>query len=233
MEDTMRIKDKNSRRAAVTAFSAVLLVGICAGCGGTSEKKQAQESATPPAAAPPKPGTPQVKKSAAVAAKAENPKPAVRAQKKTAADGVGKGSASYTAKGHPAGSATFWAEEMDVDDSGNPVLVDVGLDKKDKVLYVAKERTFSCSNGGTADGEVLMAVYGKGNTKDKPAGSGWFVAELDAGECGVPTAGLYGCKFDADGNPTECGGAVVQEEADDVTITPLPQGGPGAPSGGQ
>jgi len=87
-----------------------------------------------------------------------------------------------------------------------------------KVMYLSRERTFACANGGTADGSVLMVVYGKGNTLGKPAGSGWYVAELDEGECGVKSAGLYGCKFDASGTATECGAAAINEETDEVVI---------------
>jgi hypothetical protein len=44
-------------------------------------------------------------------------------------------------------------------------------------------------------------------------------AELDAGKCAVPVAGLYGFKFDVDGNPTQCGAAAIREDSDDIVIT--------------
>ena len=68
-----------------------------------------------------------------------------------------------------------------------------------------------------------MVVYGKDNKLDKPTGSGWWVAELDAGECGVHEAGLYGCRFDPNGTNADCGSATIQDERDDVQIVPLPQ----------
>jgi hypothetical protein len=41
---------------------------------------------------------------------------------------------------------------------------------------------------------------------------------LDEGECHAKEAGLYGCKFDANGNATACGVATVDEKNDDVVI---------------
>jgi len=76
-----------------------------------------------------------------------------------------------------------------------------------------------------------MAVYGKGNTLGKPIGSGWWVAELDAGECNVQAAGIYGCHFDAGGTNKICGAAVVQAAQDEVVIEPLPATPPDATPG--
>jgi len=45
------------------------------------------------------------------------------------------------------------------------------------------------------------------------------------GICGAPRGGLYGCRFDAAGNNSDCGGVTVQSEVDDVVIEPLPQSG--------
>src|SRR3989304_5747215 len=38
------------------------------------------------------------------------------------------------------------------------------------------------------------------------------------GECGAEEAGLWGCKFDANGNATACGVAVLDEKNDDLVI---------------
>ncbi len=205
-----------------TATIAGMLV-FAAGCSKAPEPEKKEAEVKP---APPPPSVPDVKESAAVKAKAEKPKPGAKATKQKVADTFGKGKASVTVKGHPGGvQHSFWQEELDVDGSGNPVMVDEAWDNHHKVLYVSSDRKFGCRNGQTADGSTLMTVYGKGNTLHKPAGSGWWVSELDAGECGVQEAGIYGCRFDADGNNTDCGTATVQSEADDVVIVPLPQGG--------
>ena len=175
-------------------------------------------------AAPPAPSVPDLKVSVAAKAKALDPKPGPQAQKKPPTDTFGSGRASITVKGHPGGvDHSFWSEGMDIDGSGTPALVDVAWDNHHKVLYVSKERTFACRNGQTGDGSSLMVVYGKNNTLNKPTGTGWWVADLDAGECGVHEAGLYGCKFDPEGINSDCGSATIHDERDDVEIVPLPQ----------
>jgi hypothetical protein len=35
-------------------------------------------------------------------------------------------------------------------------------------------------------------------------------------------AGVYGCKFDAKGNPTACGVAIVDDKNDDIVIGTAP-----------
>ena len=42
--------------------------------------------------------------------------------------------------------------------------------------------------------------------------------DLDESECKAKVAGLYGCKFDADGNATACGMATLDEKNDDLVI---------------
>ena len=165
---------------------------------------------------------PKISPSPSVKQKAQNPQPGSQAQTKSSTTTVGKGKTTLKNSSRSSSDYVDWAEEIDIDGSGNATAADVAWDTQKKVLYLDKDQTFSCKNGQTADGNVLMAVYGKGNTAGKPAGSGWFVADLDAGECAVPAAGLYGCRFDANGNPTQCGAAVMQEE--DVVITPVPKG---------
>lgn len=71
---------------------------------------------------------------------------------------------------------------------------------------------------GTATAALLVATYAAGNTGKKPAGSGFWVADLDKGECGAQAAAMWGCKFDASGNETTCGAAVLDETNDDLTI---------------
>ena len=72
--------------------------------------------------------------------------------------------------------------------------------------------------GGTGDGGLLIAVNAEDNPRDRPAGSGFWVADLDAGECGVPAEGLWGCRFDEKGNATACGGTTIDEQTRDLTI---------------
>lgn len=210
--------------ATAAASLTILLAASCSQAPAPQPEKKAE--------AKPAPSVPQLKVTPAIQAKAQMPKPGPKATKEKMADTFGKGKASITVKGHPGGvQHSFWTEELDVDGSGNPVQVDEAWDNRHKVLYLSKDRTFTCGNGQTADGSTLMAVYGKGNTLGKTTGSGWWVAELDEGECAVQSAGIYGCRFDADGANKDCGTATVQADEDDVVIVPLPGASQPAPSG--
>ncbi|HEV2446065.1 MAG TPA: hypothetical protein VGS58_09090 [Candidatus Sulfopaludibacter sp.] len=208
-------------RSGYATFIAAgaLVVLMSSACSKSPAPPQEEKKA----AAKPAPSMPNVKVTPAVQKKVDTPKPGPKATKQHAADQFGKGKTSITVKGHPGGAThSFWAEELDVDGSGNPVQVDEAWDNRHKVLYISKDRTFTCGNGQSADGSTMMAVYGKGNTLQKPAGSGWWVAELDRGECAVEEAGVYGCRFDAAGNNTDCGSATIHSDEDDVVIIPLP-----------
>ena len=77
---------------------------------------------------------------------------------------------------------------------------------------------FGCKNGGTATAELLIGINAAGNPRKRPAGSGFWVASLDKGECGAQAAGMWGCKFDASGAETACGVAVLDEKTDDLII---------------
>jgi hypothetical protein len=217
-----------SQAKILSVLFPFLLLGVS--CNkAPAPQTEAQQPAAP---AKPAPSVPNVKVSSAVEAKAATPKPGPKATTKKVADTFGKGKASITVKGHPGGvHHSFWAEELDVDGSGNPAEVDEVWDNHHKVLYLSNDRTFGCGNGQNGTGSTLMAVYGKGNTLKKTPGSGWWLTELDAGACGVQDAGLYGCRFDASGNNTDCGAGTVQSDADDVQIVPLP-GGSQSASGG-
>ncbi len=202
----------------LTGFAALVLLGSSCSKAPAPAAEEKKEAAAKPA-----PSLPVIKVSPSVQAKVQPPKPGPKTTKKEAADSFGKGRASIAVKGHPGGAGhSFWTEELDIDGSGNPVQVDEAWDNRHKVLYVSKDRTFTCGNGQSGDGSTLMTVYGKGNTLHKPAGSGWWVAELDAGKCAVDTAGIYGCRFDAGGNNSDCGSATINSDADDIVIVPLP-----------
>lgn len=152
---------------------------------------------------------------AAVRGMATAPKPPASAKQGTT---IGKGKASANTSNAAGDSDSIWVEQVDVDGDGNVDQASILWDDEDKVLYLYKEGTFTCRNGGTGDGAVLVAVYGTGNTRKAPVGSGWFAVELDKSECGAQAAGLFGCKFDGQGNATACGAAAVDDKNDDVVI---------------
>jgi hypothetical protein len=152
---------------------------------------------------------------AAVLSKANSPKPAANASKKTS---IGKGKAAINTANAPGDDDSFWAEEVDMDGDGTMESADVLWDDEDKVLFLYDDGDFKCTAGGTGSGDMLIAINGQGNSRGRPAGSGWYLVTLDEGECKAKTAGAYGCKFDAKGNPTACGVAVVDEKNDDLVI---------------
>jgi hypothetical protein len=152
---------------------------------------------------------------ASVRARANAPAPPANAKK---AASVGKGKATANTANAAGDTDSIWAEDVDIDGDGNVEKTDMLWDDEDKVLYLFADKTFTCTNGGTGAGGVLIAVYGQGNTQKKPAGSGWWAVELDKGECAAQAAGLVGCKFDAQGNATACGAAMVDDKNDDVVI---------------
>ena len=146
---------------------------------------------------------------------ARNPMPPASAKQESA---IGGGETRLRTTDKPQDTDTFWVESMDIDGDGNVEETDVLWDDEDKVLFLYDEGSYMCKSGGEGAGDLLMAVYGSANTSKRPAGSGWFIADLDAGECGVKAEGLFGCRFDAKGQATECGTAVLDEKTDEIII---------------
>ena len=153
---------------------------------------------------------------ASVKEKANAPAPPATA---TQGKSNGKGKATANTANSATDTDSIWVEKIDVDGDGNVEEASLLWDDEDKVLYIYKDGTFTCGNGGTGTGGMLIAVYGKGNTRGKPAGSGWWAAELDKSECAAQAAGLYGCAFDATGAATACGAAVVDDKGDALVVT--------------
>ena len=65
---------------------------------------------------------------------------------------------------------------------------------------------------------MFIAVKCAGNSRGRPAGSGWYAVDLDEDACEAKTTGLYGCKFDSSGNATACGMTTLGEKNDDRVI---------------
>jgi len=151
----------------------------------------------------------------AAIAKAQNPAPAANASKKTS---TGKGKATVNTANAQGDDDSFWVEAIDIDGDGTAEEVDVLYDDEDKVLLMYDDGDFKCQGGGMGEGSLLIGVNLAGNSRGRPAGSGWYVIELDESECKAKAAGLYGCKFDANGNATACGLVTVDEKNDDIVI---------------
>jgi hypothetical protein len=146
--------------------------------------------------------------------KAMNPTPASNAMQQSKKSSIGKGKTTVnTSKDN-----SFWMEQVDLDGTGHPVDTQMLWDDTDKVLYSAASKTFQCKDGSSANGDLLMATYAKGNQAGKPAGSGWWMASSDQGSCKMPTEQAYGCKFDATGKNTACGMATLDDQTHEMTI---------------
>ena len=156
----------------------------------------------------------------AVAAKANAAKVPDKAGKKTT---IGKGKTAINTSNAPGDDDSFWAEEIDIDGDGVVETADVLWDDEDKVLFLYDEGDFPCANGATGSGDMLVAVNGAGNSRNRPAGSGFYLVTLDEGECKAKVAGAHGCKFDASGKPTACGLAELDEKNDDLVIVTVSQ----------
>jgi hypothetical protein len=159
-------------------------------------------------------GAPTVKTGSALKAKAASPAPSATAKNQSQKTAIGKGKA--TAKAHAPSS--YWTEEVDVHDDGSVETTEFLYDAQRGIVYAYGEDDFTCANGNPEKAGILEAVYATGNKAGKPVGSGYYVVSLNAGQCAAKKAGACGCKFDADGNPTECGAIGVNDATGEVTV---------------
>ena len=157
-----------------------------------------------------------VKINPAALARASSPPPA----NATTATSAGKGNLMVNTANSPTDTDPTWIESLDLDLDGNVDAAQYTYDDDDKVTYIYSDVVFPCINGdGTFKGGMLTAVYGLNNTWGKAPGSGWYVTELNAGQCAAAAKALWGCRFDATSTRTECGWATIQADKDDIVIT--------------
>ncbi|MET0151256.1 MAG: hypothetical protein ABW298_01430 [Candidatus Binatia bacterium] len=157
-----------------------------------------------------------VKVPAALIAKANDPKPPANATQKTS---IGKGKTAANTSNGAGDNDSFWVEQIDVDGDGNVEAAALLWDDEDKVLLIyAENDSLVCADGAPATADLLIAINGEGNARNRPAGSGFYVVSLDATECKVGVAEAYGCRFGAMGNPIACGVVEVDDKNDDIII---------------
>jgi len=113
---------------------------------------------------------------------------------------------------------SFWNEAVDLDGAGNVVNADMLWDASSKILYAFAHTNLRCTHGKSIEGDILIGVYGKKNFLGKTPGSGWWVVDLAQNQCQAPVAGLYGCKFDAQGTTLACGHAELDPRINDMAI---------------
>jgi hypothetical protein len=144
--------------------------------------------------------------------KANNPAPPPSAQSQAQKNSVGKGSLTVTT----AKPVSFWQEQAS--NGAATITADLLYDPNVGVLYGYWEDDYTCSNGQTGHGGVLEALNTSSNAAGKPVGSGWWAVDLSNGKCGAKQTGLYGCKFDANGNATECGAATILNKTGEIDV---------------
>jgi len=176
----------------------------------SDQAKQEQAGGAQTASQP----APKVKVGSTLKVKAKAPAAPDTAKQKSQQSSIGKGQLTAST----AQPASFWTEETDVDDDGTAETNDFLYDAQNGILFTYREDDFACQNGGTASGGILEALYADGNKAGKPVGSGWYAVNLNATQCGAKNAGLYSCKFDADGNPTTCGAATINKQTGDIDV---------------
>jgi hypothetical protein len=157
---------------------------------------------------------PKVKVGTQLTAKAAAPTPGANAKNATQKDIVGKDATAVKAS-QP---SSFWTEQLDVDDDGTVETSDYLYDAQRGMLYTYREDDFACPNGNPESGSILMGLYTAGNPKNKPVGSGWYLVKVNAGQCAAKEAGTFGCKFDANGNVTQCGAATVNNATGEIDV---------------
>jgi hypothetical protein len=159
-------------------------------------------------------GAPTVKTGAAVKAKASAPAPSATAKNQSQKTAIGKAHATAKASA----PSPYWTEEVSMQDDGSVVTTEFLNDAKKGIVYAYGQDNFTCANGKPEKAGILEAVYAAGNKAGQPVGSGYYIVSLNAGQCAAKKAGAYGCKFDANGNPTECGAIAVNDATGEVAV---------------
>jgi len=152
-------------------------------------------------------------------AKAQSPVPPQDAHAKSDRNTIGEGNIKLTT----GGPASYWEEEIHMGGDTTMVITEFMHDPRQGILYAFRHGDFTCAGDKTMHGRLLEALHTEGNKRGAPVGSGWYAVELNAGECGVKRAGIYGCKFTADGQTTECGHASFLGTSGELQLTPLGQ----------
>jgi hypothetical protein len=191
-----------------------VVLGLAAILPATAQSPSQNTGLQAPSAGSASANVPTVKVGSAVAAKAASPVPSAAAKNQSTQTSIGKGQAIVKASAPSA----YWTDLVDIDDDGVVEDNQFLFDNKRGVLYTYRYDDFKCANGTTENGDVLMAIYTKGNLMEMPVGAGWYVVGLNPGQCGEKKGGTFGCKFDAKGNFKVCGPAVIHNDSGELEV---------------
>jgi hypothetical protein len=105
---------------------------------------------------------------------------------------AGKNKTKIGTANQPGDDDSFWMEAIDVDGDGDVEDANVVWDDEDKVLFTYTTGSFTCKNGGTASGDLLIAVNGDGNPRSGPRdrASGWPTWMPASAACRQPPCGV-------------------------------------------
>jgi hypothetical protein len=194
-----------------TAIQALVVAGIAS----TLIACTTASTAPPPPAAASQQGLAKVQVPASVRALAAAPKPPANA---TTGTTTGSGKLRTSTADGSGDQDSVWVDQIDITGDGQVEDTQFLWDDEDKILFLSSAATFACTNGGEGAGALLIGLYGPGNTDQQPVGSGIWAVELDATECAAQSTGIFGCAFDADGNSTACGVAVLNAQTGELVI---------------
>src|SRR5262249_15888807 len=142
-------------------FGTLAIAGLCV--ANTTGQGTAGQAGSGPTVKP-----------SAVTSKVGTPPPASA----TTTTSAGEGKTKISTQNNPTDTDSMGVEKVDMDGDGNVEDTNLVWDDEDKVLYAYDDGTFTCNNGGTGSGNLLVATYAAGNPKGRPAGSGFWVADL-------------------------------------------------------
>lgn len=196
------MREKFTRVAIYGVVSCATVLLVAAQQSSTEQSTEQQSTVTPRAQISPMPQD-----------KTVNPAPSGSALQRKQKNSVGFGALTVTT----AQPVDFWQEQVAYR-GGKMVTTDFLYNPNVGVVYGYREDDFRCANRQPAHGNILEARYTQSNQAGKPAGSGWYAVELDAGKCGAKASGIYGCRFDANGDPTECGVATINDQTGDIDL---------------
>lgn len=146
---------------------------------------------------------------------AAKPAPPADAQKVTT---IGTGPLQAGTANDAGDTDLLWSQKIDITGDGEAEDAQLLWDNEDSILYLYTAKAVACAGGGEAAASLLVLLYGNANRVQQATGSGAYVVQLDAGECGAKTVGLFGCEFDAKGNLTACGTGVLDKKTGDLDI---------------
>jgi hypothetical protein len=190
------------KSAVVACLASLVFLAFQVHAGPTASQQSTQQPA------------PKVKVGTAVGAKANSPAPSATAKNQSQKTTIGAGKLSVKAS-QP---SSYWTEEVDMEDDGSVETTEFLYDAGRGIVYTYREDDFTCADGQPGKAKMTEAIYATGNKAGKPVGSGWYTVRLNQSQCGAKKAGEYGCRFDASGNPTECGVATINYATGEVDV---------------